>query len=169
MSGRIGKDADRATHEPSQSSLSQPSGECPLRKAQQARADGLRKWFANPANRAAHAEKIRAAQLALWTPERKAWMSQLAKEKIASGEWKRGHTAETRERIGAISRKRYAEAKAQWIAAGGKLELVGDIRWARIDWPLARELQAEGASIDDLATFFASQRRVIRRGLKHGN
>lgn len=100
---------------------------------------------------------------ALWTPEYRAAYSARYK-----GKPKKKHSAETRARIGEIVRERYANAKAQWIESNGTLELVGNIRWARIDWDLARELKCEGVSVDDLASFFKTQPGIIRRGLKHG-
>lgn len=139
-----------------------------LEEAQRARAEGLRRWFANPENRARRKAKNQEAQAKIWTPERRAWMSQLAKDKIASGEWLRGHSDETRAKIGEIVRRRYEEAKAEWLESSGTAALEGNLRWARIDWEFARELKAEGATVEQLAEFFKSQPSVIRRGLKNG-
>jgi hypothetical protein len=139
-----------------------------LEEAQRARAEGLRRWLANPENSARRAEKIRAAQKKLWTEERKAWMSKVISEMIANGEIKRGHTPKSRKLIGEVVRARYEKAKAEWLDSNGAAELAGNIRWARIDWDFARELRDCGATIDDIAAFFKSQRSVITRGLKNG-
>lgn len=132
---------------------------------QRRRAAGLKKYFSDPSRFTAEDRQRRADRMrALWTPEYRAAYSARFKGKPK----KNGHSPETRALISEVVRDRYAKAKAAWIESNGRLELVGNIRWARIDWDIARELRAMGASVDDLAAFFKTLPSVIRRGLKNG-